>query len=136
MPAQPPFATPATFDTKLNPLTEMLFRQWVQTNRVPFDVNAQGPSDYDMRGYFQGRQNGNPMARDTVIDPNDHRPHFPDYYKTPTHNRFSDESEFAGPGAPRWISDTMLAAPSGRVLANDLAPIDPVSKLMSVIRGQ
>lgn len=126
MAANPPFKPGASYDTKLDPLQEMQFRNWVQQNNVPFDLNAQGPTDYDMRGYFQGLQNGNPMARPTQIDPNDNRPHYTDYYKAPTHERFSSESQWAGPEAPQWISDTMLAAPNGRVVANDKPATDPL----------
>jgi hypothetical protein len=135
MPAQPPFLAPQGFDTKLDPLQEMQFRNWVQQNNVAFDLNAHGPTDYDMRGYYQGLQNGNPMARPSVIDPNDNRPHFPDYYKAPTHERFSNESQWAGPGAPQWVSDTMLAAPSGRVIANDKHPLqDPLVRALMKLK--
>lgn len=68
----------ASFDTKLDPLQEFAFRQWVEDNRVPFDPNAKGPTDYDMRGFYQGLTQQNPRAV-TATNQNDGRLHFPDY---------------------------------------------------------
>lgn len=121
MAEQPPFL-PGNYNTQLDPATELAFRQWTQTNRVPFDVNAQGPTDYDMRGYYQGLMNGNPMAAPTEINPNDNRPHYTDYYKTPLHQTFSSASQWAGAGAPQWINGSQLAAPSGRILFDEKNP--------------
>lgn len=132
MPAQPPFATPATYDTQLDPLRELLFRSWVKHNNVPFNPDAKGPTDYDMRGYFQGAQQGNPQARSTEINQNDGQPHYTDYYKTPLHQSFSGGSQWAGPGAPQWVNDTQLAAPNGRVLFNEA----PQSDLMRLLAGR
>ena len=88
MAAQPPFKAEQGYNTPLSPLDEMAFRQWVAKNNVPFDPNA-AVSDYDMRGYWQGMMNGNPMAVPTAINPNDNQPHYTDYYKTPLHQTFS-----------------------------------------------
>lgn len=119
MPAQPPFAVGAQ-NTQLNQLEEMAFRQWLAENRVPFDPEA-AQTDYDMRGFWRAQQQQNPMAT-SVVSPNDNRMHYPDYWKTPQHQSFSAESQFAGPEAPQWVSDSMLAAPSGRVIKNERAP--------------
>lgn len=123
MPTQPPFRAGASLDTPLSLADELQFRQWVQQNKVPFDPNTPGPTDYDMRGYWQGLQNGNPMARPTEINPNDNQPHYTDYYKTPLHRSFSAGSQWAGPGAPDWVNDHQLAAPSGRILFDEKAPL-------------
>jgi hypothetical protein len=121
MPAQPPFLPGNSYNTQLDPMTEMAFRQWVQSNNVPFDVNAHGPTDYDMRGYYQGLMSGNPMARPTEINPNDNRPHYTDYYKTPLHQSFSAGSQWAGPNAPQWINGSQLAGQNGQILFDEKA---------------
>jgi hypothetical protein len=122
MGAYPPFKPGQSFNTPLSDLGEMAFRQWVQQNGVPFDVNATGPSDYDMRGYYQGLQQGNPMAAPTEVNVNDGRPHYTDYYKTPLHQTFSAGSQWAGPEAPNWINDHQLVAPNGRVVFDEQQP--------------
>lgn len=115
----PPFKPATSLNTQLNPLQELMFRGWVQQNNVPFNPNTQGPTDYDMRGYYQGLQQWNPMARPTGINPNDNLPHYPDYYKTPLHQSFSSESQWAGPNAPSWINDSQLANPNGQVVFDE-----------------
>jgi hypothetical protein len=90
-----------------------MFRQWLGANRVPFNPNA-GATDYDMRGFWQAMQQERPMAK-TAVDPHDGLPHFPDYWKTPMHQTFSNESQWAGPQAPQWINDAQLADSSGRI---------------------
>ncbi len=128
MPTQPPFL-PGNYNTALDPATELAFRQWVATNSVPFNVNTPGPTDYDMRGYYQGMMNGNPMARPSEINPNDNRPHYTDYYKTPLHQTFSSESQWAGPNAPQWINGSQLAGPSGRILFDEKNPANRLPML-------
>ncbi len=115
MAEQPPFISGYA---QLNPLEELAFRQWVAQNNVPFNPDANG-SDYDMRGYWRGLQQGNPQAVPTQVNPNDNRQHFTDYYKTPLHQSFSNESQFAGPNAPQWINDSQLAAPNGQVVFDE-----------------
>jgi hypothetical protein len=85
-----------SLNTQLNPLDEIMFRKWVTTNNVPFDPNAP-PSDYDMRGFWQGLQQQNPRAF-SAVDPYDKRLHYTDYYKNPSHETFSNQSRF-GAGA-------------------------------------
>jgi len=117
-----PFAVPASYDTQLSPLHELLFRGWVDQNKVPFNTNAQGPTDYDMRGYWQGLQQGNPQASLSSLNVNDGQMHYPDYYKTPLHQSFSNESQWAGPNAPQWANDSQLATLGGRVVYDEKAP--------------
>lgn len=119
----PPFRAGASYNTQLDPLQELMFRQWVQQTGVPFNLNAKGATDYDMRGYWRGLQQGNPMARPSQIDPYDKRPHYTDYYKTPTHPTFSAESQWGGPDAPQWINDHQLANHSGRILYDAKNPL-------------
>lgn len=130
MAAQPPFAVSESYDTKLDPIRELMFRQWVQENGVPFNVNANGPTDYDMRGYYRGMVQGNPQARPTEVNANDGKPHYTDYYKTPMHQSFSAGSQWAGPNAPDWINDSQLASPGGRILFDERQQQSPLLQLM------
>lgn len=130
MPAQPPFLPGASYNTQLDPMTELMFRDWVQKNNVPFNPNVSGPTDYDMRGYYQGVQNSNPMARPTEINPNDNRPHYTDYYKTPLHQTFSSGSQWADANAPQWANSHQLAATNGRVVFDE-TPQSALAKLIS-----
>jgi hypothetical protein len=112
---------PATsYNTPLSPLDELAYRQWVQQNNVPTDPNNTAPQDYDMRGFYQGLQQGNPKAQ-SAIDPNDSRLHFPDFWKTPLHQTFSNESQWAPGNAPQWTPNDQLAQPNGRVMFDDKA---------------
>lgn len=105
------------YNTPLDPGTEQFFRQWVTQNKVPFDPNSTAPQDYDMRGFYQGLQQGNPKAQ-SAVDPNDSRLHFPDFWKTPLHQTFSNESQWAPANAPAWNTQDQLVS-GGRVLFDD-----------------
>jgi hypothetical protein len=120
MPSYPPFLPGQSYNTPLQPMDEFAFRQWVASNNVPFNPSA-GVSDYDMRGYWRGLQQGNPMARPTELNANDGLPHYTDYYKTPLHQSFSAGSQWAGSDAPQWVNDHQLAAPNGRVIFDEAA---------------
>ncbi len=115
-----PFSLAPSYNTALDPMTEFQFRTWVQQNNIPFDVNAK-QSDYDMRGFWKAAQQGNPQAS-TAVNPNDGLIHYPDYWKTPLHQSFSAESQWAGPNAPQWVNDSQLASPNGRVVYDEKAP--------------
>jgi len=118
-----PYTRPGAkkFNTPLDFGHELAFRQWVAKNKVPFDPESKAPQDYDMRGFWQGLENENPLAQ-SAIDPNDSRMHYPDYWKTPYHETFSNESQWANDMAPRWNEQDQLTAPSGRILFDDRAP--------------
>jgi hypothetical protein len=111
----------ASFDTALQPLDEMAYRQWVAQNGVPTNPNATAPQDYDMRGFYQALQQQNPRAM-TAVNPNDNRMHFPDYWKTPLHETFSNESQWAPPNAPIWNNQDQLLSQGGRVIKDERAP--------------
>jgi hypothetical protein len=110
-----------TYNTPLGFLDELAFRQWVADNHVPFDPNAQGPTDYDMRGFYQGLQQQNPHAV-TGENQNDGKMHFSDYWKTPLHQSFSSESQWAGPTTPSWNSLDQLVTPGGRIVFDERRP--------------
>ena len=82
-----------------------------------FDPEA-GVTDYDMRGFWQGLQQRHPRAV-SAVDRNDGLTHYPDYWKTPLHETFSSESQWALPTAPMWNAQDQLVAPSGRILYDD-----------------
>lgn len=115
-----PFKVPDEFNTPLNKMQEMAFRQWVQDKGVPFDPNAD-VSDYDMRGFYQAMQSGQPAAT-SAVNPNDGTMHYPDIWKTPMHETFSSGSQWAGPGAPSWNEQDQLIAPGGRIVFDERNP--------------
>jgi hypothetical protein len=97
---------------RLNPQQEALFEAWVRANQVPVTP------DYDMRAYWLHR---NDPGMQTQVNPNDHRPHFPDTFKTPLHQSFSGESIFANPAShpPMWNDRDQLVGPNGKVLFDE-----------------
>jgi hypothetical protein len=115
-----PYTAPGRGTTKLSPPEEAAFRQWVATNRVPF--NPDDPvADYDMRAYW--RDVAARGGAGTAVNPNDHRLHFPDAYKTPYHQSFSAESIYATPQAPHWISGDRLQRPDGKIVFDEPAMV-------------
>lgn len=110
----------ASYNTPLSPADEFAYRNWVQQNNVPTDPNSTAPQDYDMRGFYQGLQQGNPKAQ-SAVDPNDSRLHYPDFWKTPLHQTFSNESQWAPADAPQWTDNDQLAKPNGQVVFDDKA---------------
>lgn len=109
-----------TYNTPLSAANETAFRSWLSDNNVPFNPNATGPQDYDMRGFWQALQSGDPKAV-SAVDPNDNQLHYPDYWKTPYHQTFSNESQWATPNAPRWNNEDQLIDQNGNVLFDDRA---------------
>ena len=88
------WAKPAqSYQTSLSKENETRFNNWLKLNskRVG-EFNPSNPrEDYDMRGWWL-KNNG-----DAAPDG-----HFPDTYKTPYHETFSNESQYATPNAPAW----------------------------------
>ena len=71
--------------TQLQNPQEQAFRQWIAENKMPFDANAQG-QNYDMRGFWQGLQQGNPHALGAM---GDNPPFsFPGQWALPGHPNF------------------------------------------------
>ena len=104
--------------TTLTPDQEKAFLTWVAKNKVKFNPKDQYP-DYDMRGFYQALMNKDPKAM-TAIDPNDKLLHYPDTWKTPYHETFSNESQYATEGAPKW-QDKKLVSSTGEVIFDDKA---------------
>jgi len=113
------WAKPAeSYLTSLPPEQEKSFQDWVKANGVPFD--AAPTADYDMRGYWEALQAGDPRAK-TATDANDQKLHYPDYWKTPYHKSFSNESRWATEDAPRWNDKDQLVGKDGTVIFDDRA---------------
>lgn len=104
----------ADYTTQLNPQSEMQFRKWTQMNGVRFDPDAK-VSDYDLRGFWRALQAKDPRAISS-INPYDKQIHYPDYWKTPYHNTFSRESQWATQDAPYWNKKDQLVDSKGKVL--------------------
>jgi hypothetical protein len=117
MGASPPSVmSGGSYLTQLDPLREAAFQSWVQKNKVPFDPSPN--ADYDMRGFWRALQQGDPMAQQT-LNANDQQMHFPDYWKTPQHESFSRESQFATNQAPQWNDADQLVDPRGRIVFDE-----------------
>lgn len=113
------YAKEGEYTTALNPGSEAQFRAWVAANKVPFDPNSK-TSDYDMRGFWLGLQSKDPTAI-SAVNPYDKQIHYPDHWKTPYHETFSAESQWAKPGAPTWNKDDQLVLPSGQLIYDSRA---------------
>lgn len=111
------------FNTPLPLRDELSFQAWLRDNSVPFDQTAP-VSDYDMRGFYKALQSGDPRAT-SAVDPNDSQIHYPDFWKTPYHQTFSNESQWATPNAPHWTNDDKLVDENGNVVFDDRAQRQP-----------
>ncbi len=121
------YAKKGDYSTALNAASEQKFREWVRANKVPFDPAAK-VADYDMRGFWLALQAKDPRAA-SAIDPNDKRLHYPDYWKTPYHETFSNESQWATSGAPTWNKQDQLVLPTGKVIFDDRAQKQPAQQI-------
>ena len=96
---------------KLTPEQESAFINWIASNKVPFNPKDKF-QDYDMRGYYLAQQKG---EAGSSVNPVDKQLHYPDTYKTPYHESFSRESQYAKEGAPSWKGEQLIS-PSGEVI--------------------
>ncbi len=128
-----PYVRPGqhSYDTNLG-LAEPDFRYWLAQNKVPFDPKAP-VTDYDMRGFYKGLAQGDPHAL-TAVNPNDKRLHFPDYWKTPYHETFSNESQWAGNTAPQWNQQDQLISPGGRILKDERNPYPQLGDILTALK--
>lgn len=109
----------ASYKTTLAPNDEAKFQAWAVQNKVPVDDSP--TSDYDMRGFYHGLMT-NDLHAQTGINANDGLIHFSDYYKTPYHKSFSNESRYALANAPKWNEQDQLVDASGKVLVDERRP--------------
>jgi hypothetical protein len=101
--------------SKLSPDDERLFRGWLSIVKVPgFDPDV-AMNDYDLRGFWRAWRRGDPLAT-SAVGPDGHI-HYPDIWKTPYHETFSNESRYATRKAPKWTDDgRALIAEDGSVI--------------------
>ena len=113
------YARPAdSYQTQLSSDEEAEFRKWAKKNKVPYSDSKK--ADYDMRGFWKAAKTGDPRAA-SGINANDGRMHFSDYWKTPYHESFSVESQWATPMAPRWNEEDQLILPDGSIVFDERA---------------
>lgn len=107
------------YQTQLSIPEQLQFFNWVKQNNVPYDKSPQ--ADYDMAGFWKALQSGDPRAA-TAVNQNDKQIHYPDYWKTPYHQTFSNESQWAIQSqAPGWNQQDQLVMPSGEVVYDERA---------------
>ena len=90
------------------------FLKWVDKRKIPFDPNDPFP-DYDLRGFYKAMLSGDEKAT-SGINPKDNKMHFSDYWKTPYHESFSNESQWATKDAPAWINNKLVDIKTGKIL--------------------
>jgi hypothetical protein len=117
--------------TQLNPQDEAKFQQWVKDKKVPWQDSPF--ADYDMRGYYQAQQSGDPNAKQNLSG-FDQTMHFPDTYKTKYHKTFSNESKYALPNAPSWQGDRLVDE-KGNVVADETPQAQPSAVMNGVKRA-
>jgi len=122
IPAQnaPYVTSPGPYQTVLPPEQEAQFLDWVKQNKIPFDPNQTAPQDYDMRGFWKGVKSADPRAMEGY-NLNDNSIHYPDYWKTPYHKSFSNESQWATRDAPKWNTMDQLIDRTGKVVYDERA---------------
>jgi hypothetical protein len=136
-----PDAMAGPYQTQLSPGDESLFRSWLTSNaQVAPGIAAFNPddrqSDYDMRGWWQAYSNPqHPQNQLTSMGTSsyDMQPHFNDYWKTPYHETFSQESQWAKPNkAPQWFDDGQggwkLIDRKGKVIKHEPSQIGAVER--------
>jgi len=113
---------PIAYQTQLGPAMRSAFIDWQREmaksgHDVHYDPSPQ--ADYDMPGFFRGLVEGHPRAQQG-INANDHEMHYDDFWKTPYHNSFSADSQWADQSkAPQWINGYQLVEPSGAEVFNE-----------------
>lgn len=114
--ANPPGPT-GSYLTQLSPVEQQQFQAWVKQNNIPYDPSPR--ADYDMPGFWKDLMTGGGHAQ-SGMNANDGQMHFNDYFKTPYHMSFSNESRSAIPGAaPAWNEQDQLVAPDKRVIFDE-----------------
>ncbi len=108
MPPRPAmYASMGPYITKLNPTSEAEFQHWFA------GTGLQDTPDYDMRGFWAAKQAGDPLATQASTG------HYPDIWKTPEHQSFSNESKYALPGAPHWTGNKLVSDGGDTVFDED-----------------
>lgn len=98
------------YDTKLDEKQEAGYQKWRST--LPKPLQYEG--DYDLRGAY--------LDNAGTSKGSDGKPHMTDRHKKPNHPKFSSESKYAGPDAPRW-KGKKLVRKDGSVVADESEPV-------------
>lgn len=105
------------YKTQLNPVEEIEFQAWSSAHPEFVRGELGQYADYDIRGFWKAMRNNDPRAVRSV-NPEDHRLHAPDIWKTPYHRSFSNESMYARPNAPHWVGNKLVDE-SGKVVFDE-----------------
>lgn len=95
----------ADYDTKLDDEQEKGYQGW--RSKLPKPLQYEG--DYDLRGAYLDNQK---------TTPGPDGPHMSDKFKKPNHPKFSRESKYATPDAPRWVGKKLINK-QGKVVADE-----------------
>ncbi len=114
-----------SYSTSLKDTEETQFREWLATQKdgpfAEFDPDAK-IVDYDARGFWKAAKAGDPRAS-LAKNPTDNKMHADDFWKTPYHQSFSNESGYAFPTAPYWANNHQLVDPATKqVVFDEKAP--------------
>jgi len=120
-----PYGKPGPYGTKLSDSDELAFEDWVKKNKVPWQDTP--TADYDMRGFWKALVSGDPRAKQSLSQFDQHM-HFPDTWKTPYNRTFSNESQYALPGAPHWDKQDRLVDSSGNVLVDESHQLSDIER--------
>jgi hypothetical protein len=122
---KPGLTAQSQFRTQLSPADEAKFQQYLADHSDRRDLGRTDDQTYDLRGWWKAAQAGDPRAATRVAG--DGLIHRNDYWKTPFHQSFSRESQWAGPNAPIWQGNKLVDPATGAVVHDDDQPAPRVS---------
>lgn len=105
------YAKDPPWTTKLAGNEEYAFQKWVKQFNIPW--KDEPTADYDMRGFWKALTSGDQRAVRNMKTK-----HFPDVWKTPYHQTFSNESMYAKPEAPHWQGNQLINS-KGQVIYSE-----------------
>jgi len=106
-----------SYVTQLAPQERPAFENWVRKNKVPYDPSPE--ADYDMPGFWKALQMGDKRAASGIAP--DGKLHFTDFFKTPYHKTFSNESKYStNKSDPQWRDNILYQY--GNIVADENQP--------------
>lgn len=88
------------YNTPLEPANQQRFQNWATAVNQVIGINPADLYDYDMQGFWLNGGHATPIQEGM---------HFPDTYKKPSHETFSNESIYhdtLAPNGGRWMGGT------------------------------